>query len=245
MRRVRASKRARVPAHAHARPLPRTSSSVSWPLLLKPGDCCVQAAARCAERGGRLLWRQADARQPRTEGQQQQLPGEQRSWLTELDGVPLCLLDCWTVCPSAAGSLAAAATGWGGGRRLHVLLRRARARCAVAVWAASRPAVTMALRLLVKPRSACRSAAMRKPAASTRRTCTCTGHARLQLHARRQHGNTPATRRAPQNAPQAFDSPGYPHLASLGVDVEWNERYLLKVEGSYRPRCVRTAIDVG
>eukprot|EP00775_Hariotina_reticulata_P006054 gene6054-6292_t len=35
---------------------------------------------------------------------------------------------------------------------------------------------------------------------------------------------------------QAFDSPGYPHLATLGVEVEWNERYLLKVEGSYRPR---------
>lgn len=35
---------------------------------------------------------------------------------------------------------------------------------------------------------------------------------------------------------QAFDSPGYPHLATLGVDVEWNERYLLRVEGGYRPR---------
>ncbi|WIA44025.1 hypothetical protein OEZ86_010397 [Tetradesmus obliquus] len=35
---------------------------------------------------------------------------------------------------------------------------------------------------------------------------------------------------------QAFDSPTYPHLAALGVDVEWNERYLLRVEGGYRPR---------
>lgn len=23
---------------------------------------------------------------------------------------------------------------------------------------------------------------------------------------------------------QAFDSPGYPHLAQLGIDVEWNQR---------------------
>jgi len=35
---------------------------------------------------------------------------------------------------------------------------------------------------------------------------------------------------------QAFDSPGYPHLAQLGIDVEWNERALLRPEGGYRPR---------
>ena len=35
---------------------------------------------------------------------------------------------------------------------------------------------------------------------------------------------------------QAFDSRTYPYLATLGIDVDWNERYLLKVEGSYRPR---------
>ena len=33
---------------------------------------------------------------------------------------------------------------------------------------------------------------------------------------------------------QAFDSPAYPHLATLGVEIEWNERYLLQVEGVYR-----------
>ena len=35
---------------------------------------------------------------------------------------------------------------------------------------------------------------------------------------------------------QAFDSLNYPHLASLGVDVDWREELLLKVEGAYRPR---------
>ena len=35
---------------------------------------------------------------------------------------------------------------------------------------------------------------------------------------------------------QAFDSPGYPHLATLGIDVAWNERALLRGEGAYRPR---------
>jgi len=35
---------------------------------------------------------------------------------------------------------------------------------------------------------------------------------------------------------QAFASPSYPHLAQLGVDVEWNRASLLQVEGVYRPR---------
>ncbi|MEW5300639.1 MAG: hypothetical protein WDW36_003554 [Sanguina aurantia] len=35
---------------------------------------------------------------------------------------------------------------------------------------------------------------------------------------------------------QAFDSLSYPRLATLGIDVDWNERYLLKVEGSYNPQ---------
>eukprot|EP01023_Acetabularia_acetabulum_P028099 TRINITY_DN2655_c0_g1_i2.p1 TRINITY_DN2655_c0_g1~~TRINITY_DN2655_c0_g1_i2.p1 ORF type:complete len:508 (+),score=64.53 TRINITY_DN2655_c0_g1_i2:152-1525(+) len=34
----------------------------------------------------------------------------------------------------------------------------------------------------------------------------------------------------------AFDSPSYPHLANLGVDVEWNTRFLLRPQGTYRPR---------
>ena len=34
---------------------------------------------------------------------------------------------------------------------------------------------------------------------------------------------------------QAFDSLGYPHLATLGIDVDWNDRYLLRVEGAYKP----------
>lgn len=35
---------------------------------------------------------------------------------------------------------------------------------------------------------------------------------------------------------QAFDSPDYPFLATLGIGIDWKERYLLKPEGSYRPR---------
>jgi hypothetical protein len=35
---------------------------------------------------------------------------------------------------------------------------------------------------------------------------------------------------------QAFDSPSYPLLAELGIDVAWNRRHLLKVEGAYTPR---------
>ncbi len=35
---------------------------------------------------------------------------------------------------------------------------------------------------------------------------------------------------------QAFDSPSYPKLATLGIDVEWNDNYLLRPEGGYRPR---------
>ena len=34
----------------------------------------------------------------------------------------------------------------------------------------------------------------------------------------------------------AFDSPSYPHLAALGVDVEWATNYLLRPEGAYSPR---------
>eukprot|EP00891_Asterochloris_glomerata_P003765 jgi/Astpho2/3765/Aster-04942 len=35
---------------------------------------------------------------------------------------------------------------------------------------------------------------------------------------------------------QAFDSPSYPPLAVLGIDVGWKHKYLLQVEGTYRPR---------
>ncbi|KAL3140699.1 hypothetical protein ABBQ32_005255 [Trebouxia sp. C0010 RCD-2024] len=35
---------------------------------------------------------------------------------------------------------------------------------------------------------------------------------------------------------QAFDSPTYHKLALLGVEVDWQTRYLLQVEGVYRPR---------
>lgn len=35
---------------------------------------------------------------------------------------------------------------------------------------------------------------------------------------------------------QAFDSPTYHKLALLGVEVDWQARYLLQVEGVYRPR---------
>lgn len=35
---------------------------------------------------------------------------------------------------------------------------------------------------------------------------------------------------------QAFDTPTYPYLANLGVDIDWNESALLAVTGVYRPR---------
>jgi hypothetical protein len=35
---------------------------------------------------------------------------------------------------------------------------------------------------------------------------------------------------------QAFDSPSYPKLATLGIDVDWNEPFLLRPEGTYKPR---------
>lgn len=35
---------------------------------------------------------------------------------------------------------------------------------------------------------------------------------------------------------QAFDSPSYPPLAQLGVEIEWNKKFLLQPEGVYRPR---------
>lgn len=34
----------------------------------------------------------------------------------------------------------------------------------------------------------------------------------------------------------AFDSPSYRHLATLGVDIDWHEEYLLRNVGTYRPR---------
>lgn len=38
------------------------------------------------------------------------------------------------------------------------------------------------------------------------------------------------------SAYQAFESLNYPHLADMGVDVQWNTRALLNVEGVYRTR---------
>lgn len=35
---------------------------------------------------------------------------------------------------------------------------------------------------------------------------------------------------------QAFDSPTYHKLALLGVEVDWQQQYLLQVQGGYRPR---------
>jgi L-asparaginase len=35
---------------------------------------------------------------------------------------------------------------------------------------------------------------------------------------------------------QAFDSLSYPHLAKIGIDIEWNEQALLKVQGVYHPQ---------
>ncbi|PSC69818.1 L-asparaginase 1 [Micractinium conductrix] len=44
------------------------------------------------------------------------------------------------------------------------------------------------------------------------------------------------TQKTNSSAYQAFDSLNYPHLAAMGVDVEWNTRAMLNVEGVYRPR---------
>jgi hypothetical protein len=35
---------------------------------------------------------------------------------------------------------------------------------------------------------------------------------------------------------QAFDTPSYPYLATLGIGLAWNHRLLLPLEGAYRPR---------
>lgn len=35
---------------------------------------------------------------------------------------------------------------------------------------------------------------------------------------------------------QAFDSLSYPHLAKIGIDIEWNEFALLKTQGVYNPQ---------
>ena len=43
---------------------------------------------------------------------------------------------------------------------------------------------------------------------------------------------------------QAFDSLTYPYLANLGVDVGWNKKAMLQVEGVYRPRFQVRVLDV-
>lgn len=43
-------------------------------------------------------------------------------------------------------------------------------------------------------------------------------------------------RKVNSSAYRAFDSPSYPYLASMGVDVEWQPRNLLHCEGVYRTR---------
>ncbi|GIM03335.1 hypothetical protein Vretimale_8082 [Volvox reticuliferus] len=44
------------------------------------------------------------------------------------------------------------------------------------------------------------------------------------------------TQKVNSAAYQAFDSLTYPYLATLGIDVDWNTRVLLRVEGAYKPR---------
>eukprot|EP00198_Chlamydomonas_reinhardtii_P004437 XP_001693773.1 predicted protein [Chlamydomonas reinhardtii] len=44
------------------------------------------------------------------------------------------------------------------------------------------------------------------------------------------------TQKVNSAAYQAFDSLTYPYLATLGIDVDWNTRYLLRAEGAYKPR---------
>jgi len=35
---------------------------------------------------------------------------------------------------------------------------------------------------------------------------------------------------------QAFDTPSYPHLAEMGIEIDWKQEFLLKERGVYRPR---------
>eukprot|EP00879_Flechtneria_rotunda_P027314 GHRR01029258.1.p1 GENE.GHRR01029258.1~~GHRR01029258.1.p1 ORF type:complete len:383 (+),score=131.02 GHRR01029258.1:795-1943(+) len=74
----------------------------------------------------------------------------------------------------------------------------------------------------------CATAAAKPPHVSLQEVAVCFGGKLMR-------GNR--TRKVNSSNYQAFDSPGYPHLAALGVDVDWNERYLLRVEGGYQPRC--------
>jgi len=42
---------------------------------------------------------------------------------------------------------------------------------------------------------------------------------------------------------QAFDSPGYPHLARLGIQIAWNREALLPPRRAYTPRLKRVPLD--
>lgn len=44
------------------------------------------------------------------------------------------------------------------------------------------------------------------------------------------------TQKVNSNAYQAFDSPNYPYLAEMGVDISWNTQLLLRHDGVYKPR---------
>ncbi|KXZ49354.1 hypothetical protein GPECTOR_22g948 [Gonium pectorale] len=44
------------------------------------------------------------------------------------------------------------------------------------------------------------------------------------------------TQKVNSAAYQAFDSPTYPYLATLGIDVDWNTRVMLRPQGVYKPR---------
>ncbi|CAG9467813.1 unnamed protein product [Pedinophyceae sp. YPF-701] len=73
----------------------------------------------------------------------------------------------------------------------------------------------------------CATAAFTPPHVHMQEVAVCFG-------GRLMRGNR--SRKTDSSVYQAFDSPNYPHLAALGVDVDWNHSALLRVTGPYRPR---------
>ncbi|EFN58347.1 hypothetical protein CHLNCDRAFT_142407 [Chlorella variabilis] len=73
----------------------------------------------------------------------------------------------------------------------------------------------------------CATAAFSPPHVHLQEVALCFG-GRLMRGNRSQKTNS--------SAYQAFDSPNYPYLAQMGVDVSWNSRALLNVDTVYRPR---------
>ncbi|GMH34131.1 hypothetical protein BSKO_01965 [Bryopsis sp. KO-2023] len=73
----------------------------------------------------------------------------------------------------------------------------------------------------------CATAPHTYPYVNVQEVCVCFGGKLLR-------GNR--AQKVNSNSYGAFESSSYPNLATLGVDVDWKSRYLLRVEGVYRPR---------